>query len=138
MASSRVYNAIFQHLTAAVAPDRVMDYDDIDDTVTQGQDQFIILEEDFSDRQTVAFGGGHLCQRETAVFTVQCMVPSPQSSPTARAYGDTVRDLIVALKSPDLRLLNISPPTVEKMNDGLWTAAFLDVEIEADYYVVTP
>lgn len=135
MASSSVYNALKNYVQAQFAgvyP--VLDADDIEPAIEQGDAPFLALEELPGDEQLSAFGNSdELCMRETGVLLIHGFVPSPESSSTARSIVDSVRDTMRHKTIDGIRITATTPPDQELMNEGLWGASVTAVSYEADF-----
>ena len=142
MASTHVYDQVKALLQAGMAGVPVFDWDQIDPSPppqTQQGVNFLVLDEEWGDARKVAIGDpAHVCEREEAYLVVHCLVPAPQSSATARAFAEQVRAVLHDQNVANLRVMNVAPPALELMNDGLWTAALLSIEVQYDYFVAIP
>lgn len=137
MASPVVYDALKAFLLGRYA--HVIDYDTIDAALEQGTDPFLCLEELFGLEEPISFGDpSSVCTEEQANILVHCLVPAPESSAIARNLAQSV---VEVLRGRDLgggiSITEVSPPELEEMNNGLWTASSIEVTMRR-FFHVTP
>ena len=133
MASVHVYDTIKNYLVTAQAPTPIIDWDTIDHQLEQSNNQFICLEEVFSDEEVASFGDPtSICMREFSSLAIHCYVPAPESSSVARALAEQVQQSLRLLIVSNLRVVDLSPPQFDGANDGLWTAFSLTLDVEMD------
>ena len=139
MASAHCYDEIKAYLQGAMTPMAVLDWDQIESTLEQSNNQFLALEESYADEELIAFGNPQaLCMREIGALIIHCFVPAPESSGVARALAGQVQNQIRLQRISGLRIISSDPPEVDRMNDGLWTTAAVPVAYEYDYFVARP
>jgi hypothetical protein len=139
MASPQVYDQIKAFLTAVAAPMPVLDFDSIQPALEQQNNTFLVLEEVFGEDNLVTFGDPQrVCMREEASLIVHCFVPAPESSGVARTTADSLRRALDHQIFGGVRILSVSTPDLVDMNDGLWTAALLDIEARYDRFTALP
>lgn len=135
MASVEVYDTIKGYLQAQFSPTPVHDFDEIDVAQQQSQVPFLILEETGEDEQLIGFGDpASLCNRQSGILIVRYMAPSPQSSGVARAGAQSVQEALRHQHLSGVRVISVSPPDFQTMNDGLWTVAATVVEYQYDLH----
>lgn len=114
---------------------RVLDFDQIDPTLEQSSDTFLALESILGDEEVVAIGTpANVASRERGSIACHCFVPAPESSGVARSVADNIRDLLRMQRINGVRIMNVTTPDVEMMNNGLWTAAAVLISYERDFY----
>ena len=139
MASVEAYDGLKAHLVTANTPLQVIDYDNIDRALEQGNTDFLCLQEIETLETQIAMGEqAVLCLREVSGFVVHAFVPSPESSAKARQLGEQVYTDLRFRNINRMRVVDVSPPELEIMNDGLWTASGVTVILELDRQVPRP
>ena len=139
MASTHCYDEIKAYLQGVMAPMAVLDWDQIEPTLEQSENQFLAIEDAYADEEMAAFGNPQaLCMREAGEIVLHCFVPAPESSGVARALAGQVQGLIRLQRISGLRIISSAPPEIDRMNDGLWTTAAVPVTYEYDYFVARP
>jgi hypothetical protein len=117
----------------------VLDFDQIEPQLEQGTTSFLVVEELFASEAPMSIGDRTAtCLREEASVLVHIFVPAPEASSAARTLADTVRQRIAYQTINGVRILSASPPDLEILNDGLWTAAVIDAEAEYRRHVSLP
>jgi hypothetical protein len=139
MCSPAVYNAYknfliaFQDKNGKSYP--VLDYDSIEPAIQQGNEPFLVLNELYSDAENTSIGTPlSKCMLEIGEIEIQCFVPSPESHAEARELCQEVRTAIRNLRDGDVVAEEPSPPSVDVMNEGLWSVAVTSSPYEYYYY----
>lgn len=140
MASVIVYDTLKNFLVGAFPALQVIDFDTLDNALEQSQNQFICLQEGYATEEEMGFGDPtNICIQEFSGFVVHGFTPAPQSSGAARALGDQIQNsLRMQQFTPNMKVLDTSPPEVELMNDGLWTSASVPLTVTNDRHVALP
>lgn len=140
MSSTTVYNEIKGYLQSVfngVYP--IIDFDEIEPNLGQGEAPFIALEEVTSDEQQIGIGDlTAVCLRESGAIIVHCFTPSPQSSASARSIAETIQQSLRFRTINQVRMYEVTPPDLEMMNNGLWTAGAVAASYEYDTHVPHP
>lgn len=117
----------------------VLDFDDIEPALEQGTAPFIAIEEVVQNEEGNGFGDpSQICQREEGVIVIHFFVPAPESSGTARGLAESVQDFMRYRTFTQVTVFSVSPPDVEMMNNGLWTAAAIALTYHRDFHVAIP
>lgn len=135
MASTAVYVALKQFLQSqflGVYP--VLDEDEIDTQLDGAGDAvFIGLEEATSVEDYRALGNINTqCMREEGVMLLHVFVPAPETSNRARELVDQVRGALRGQTVDGVRVINVSPPEQEMLNEGLWGSAVTAISYQYD------
>jgi len=135
MASTSAYASLKALVTGAVTPLGVYDYDEIEPVLQQGSTKFVVLEELTSDEAVIGIGDPtNICSRENSLVTVYCFTPAPESSSAARTLAEQVQQAIRFHRAAHFRIRRVSPPEMGNLNDGLWSFAMIDVNVELDSF----
>lgn len=140
MATPLAYDSLKTHLTTAFPAVRVIDFDEIEAALEQSKDEFLCLEEITSLEVVVGIGDPTaICIRELSDFVVHAFTPAPESSKRARIFGEQILQSLRFVRFGNHgRVVEISPPDFEMMNDGLWTAVGIAVNISIDRHEPLP
>lgn len=140
MASVSVYDAIKNFLaTTFNGVYQVLDFDEIDPVLEQGQEAFIALEETPGTEELIGFGDEtNLCTREDGVLILHCFTPGPEASAAARTFADQVRDSLRYQVLSGVRILDVDPPDLVGLNNGLWASATSSVNFEFNFHSARP
>jgi hypothetical protein len=139
MCSPIVYTA-YKNFLAAFADKAgytypVLDYDSIETALEQGNAPFLVINELYSDAENTSIGTPlSKCMLEVGEMEIMCFVPSPESQKEARELCQEVRNYVRGLRDGEVVADEPSPPTVDVMNDGLWTIATTSSPYEYYYY----
>ena len=155
MASTHVYtetkNLLQGQFSAGYS---LLDFDEIDSVVMKaGDTPFMAIEEVTDDEALSAFGNPQgLCQRQQGVIVVHAFVPAPTtaafavppggpprpSSFIAREVIEQVQAFMRYQQYANIRIVSVTPPDVELLNNGLWTAAAVAISYVYDFKVAMP
>lgn len=139
MASTYVYNALKSFIATAMAPARILDFDEIDTALQQGTDGFFVLEESRGDEKQISFGDPQsMCHREEGVIQIHGFAPAPGSSGAARQAVDNVRDALRLQKPSGVHVRSVGAPEQESLNDGLWSVASAPILYRWDSHYASP
>jgi hypothetical protein len=139
MASTRIYSAVKGHLQTTLAPMSILDWDQIEAALQQSQTPFVALEELFGDETITSFGDPTgICLREDSLIDAHVFVPSPESSSTARTVAEQVQQALRMRRLNEVRVLDVSPPDMGELNDGLWSVAIVSGNYQLDRIVPVP
>lgn len=140
MASPHVYAETKSVLQGQFSPPyQIVDFDEIDGALEQGTDPFMALEEITENEALAAFGDpSSLCQRQEGVMAVHFFTPAPESSAAARSLAELVQNFMRHRTYSGVRITAASPPEVELMNNGLWSAGAIALSYRYDFHVATP
>lgn len=138
MSSPHVYDTIKAAIVAGVAYP-VIDFDQIEETLQQGSDIFIALEEIVGEDVMLSFGNpDSVCTRENGSIIVHCFTPAPESSQASRVVAQEIKELFFHSQTIDgVRVVSVTPPDVELSNDGLWGAGSVAIIFAYDQYRAT-
>ena len=125
------YKSLLQNTVGGAYP--ILDWDQIEPTMEQGTNPFIVLYEIFSDVENVSVG--HRCMEESGEFEVLCFVPSAESSDQARRMAEGLRQPVSVGADGGLRTYAADPPYLARENDGLWTVAAITSAYTYEYYL---
>lgn len=136
MASFSAYTEIKNHLIASFPTMDVIDFDTIDTSLQQSNDNFLCLYDGYSEEDEIGFGDpDNICVREVSSIIVYCFVPAPQSGVQARQLGEQVQQQLRLKFLNGVRVLDASPPEFEMMNDGIWTSVGITLTVAVDRHV---
>jgi hypothetical protein len=148
MASTHVYDETKALLQGQFSPTyQVLDFDQIETTLTRtGQNAFIALEEITETEAGNAFGDpSAICQRQEGVLVVHFFTPAPVATPggqassnTARSLAESVQDFMRYKTYSGIRIVLATPPDLEVLNSGLWTAAAIALSYQYDFFTAIP
>ena len=140
MSSVAVYDTVKNYLIAMFPALQVIDFDTLDNALEQSLNQFLCLQEGYTVEEMVGIGDpNNVCIREISGLVIHCFTPAPESSGQARILGEQVQDFVRFQNfTPNMRVLDTSPPEVELMNDGLWTSASVPLTVANDRHVAIP
>lgn len=134
MASPTVFNLVRNRLATYVAPLPVLKWDDVDETIQRGTSPYMVVEDTAGAESLIGIGDSSaLCNRETSSVVVYSFVRAPRASDTARDQSKIVSDLFRHYHEPNIRVVGVTPPDVEAMNDGLWTVGVVTITVEYDF-----
>lgn len=137
MASTHVYSEFKGYITTAVAGAYpILDYDQIEPQLEQGSDPFIVLEEITGDEEMVAFGDpAAVCVVEAGAMLIHCFNRAPEASNASRQMAETIKNLFhISQNLNGVRVVSVTPPEVELMDDGMWGAGSVAVNYEYDQH----
>lgn len=123
MSSPHVYDQLKGYLALEFnGVYQVLDFDQIEPTLSQGTTSFLALEELLGEDALVSFGdSNNLMSQESGSILVHCFAPAPESSNTVRTIIQSVIQIIRHLEIAGIRIVGITPPDLETLNDGLWS-----------------
>jgi hypothetical protein len=137
MANTVTYDTIKSHLatTFSGAGYPVIDIDKIDTALEQNTTPFIVIEEVASADENIGFGDAdNLCQLETGTLTLHGFVPAPASSAVARTLGDQIQAALHLTRFANgLRVVDVTPPDLLTLNNGLWSSSGVSIFYEREY-----
>lgn len=138
MASTQVYNEVKTFLTASLAPSEVIDWDQIEPQLEQGNAPFYAIEEVMAFDLAVGFTGQAMCMREEGTLLIHVFTPAPASSNLCRDLAQQVQQRLQFRKFNATRITTVDPPEPLAYNDGLWTVYGVMVDYAVDRHVSTP
>lgn len=137
MSSEIVYSTVKQALALSVSPVPVLDYEDLDPQLQQGDLPFLALEEDFADESLMTMGcPATTGLREDGTFTIHVFVLATEGLEAARILADTIRDWM-RLETLDqgIEVLATHPAYPSASNSGRWSSMELMIEYQRNFEV---
>lgn len=125
MSSATVYSEIKDFLVAAFSGTyQILDFDEIDTALEQGDAPFLVLEETAGDETLISFGDrSSLGHREQGVIGILIFAENPAGSNTARNIAESVRDALRLQTIGGVVIQSVAPPEHERLGRGLWAVA---------------
>lgn len=133
MAGSTPYDEIKALLVAAAAPLRVLDYEEVEDAISQGDQPFLALADSGAYEFLNSVGAPQgACIREEGELAVHVFTLARDGFRTARAIVDQIRDAMRYRPITGGMVETVSPPLPLGAFNGLWNETRTDVAYRQD------
>ena len=135
MSSPAVYDAIKSYLILGNLA-RVLDFDEADNQLTEGDLPFLVLEEAYGDEEPSCIGNaGTYGVEETGTVLIHAFAPNPGGSTFVRTLGNAVRDRMAgaSLLNGELLIERCGPPDLVQLGNGRWADGVVSMDYR--YYI---